>query len=131
MRALAYRENRQFEKALEAYKVIMKDKETIFDFLKMIQKINHEMKIQKLVDDPTAIDWRVDLYASFLSEDLLPEYNPGLDINLWQYYTEYNGWGIDKIDLVIDLLRKVRFFNRFDFESIRNMLKHVTLKKLA
>ena len=109
----------------------MKDKDTIFDFLRMILKINHEMKIQKLVDYPTAIDWRVDLYAQFVHSDLLPEYKPELNINLWQYYTEYNGWGTDKIDLAIDLIRRIRFFNRFDFESIKNMLKHVSLKKIS
>ena len=108
----------------------MKDKDSIFDFLKMVLEINHQMKIQKLVDDPTAIDWRVDHYSSFLNRDLIPTYKPEMNINLWQYYTEYDGWGTDKIDLVIDLLRRIRFFNRFDFESTRNMLTHVTLKKI-
>lgn len=83
-----------------------------------------------MVDDPTSIDWRVDLYASFFYTDLLPEYRADFNINVWQYYEEYNGWGIDKSDLIIDLLRRIRFFNRFDFESIRNLLTHVTLKKV-
>lgn len=130
MRALAYRENRQFEAAQEAYKVIMKDKDSIFDFLRMIIEINRQTKMSKMVDDPTSIDWRVDLYASFFYSDILPEYREDFNIDLWQYYEEFNGWGIDKSDLIIDLLRRIRFFNRFDFESIRNLLTHVTLKKV-
>jgi hypothetical protein len=130
LRALAYRENRQFEAAQEAYKVIMKDKDSIFDFLRMIIEINRQTKMSKMVDDPTSIDWRVDLYASFFYSDILPEYREDFNIDLWQYYEEFNGWGIDKSDLIIDLLRRIRFFNRFDFESIRNLLTHVTLKKV-
>ena len=108
----------------------MKDKDSIFDFLRMIIEINRQTKMSKMVDDPTSIDWRVDLYASFFYSDILPEYREDFNIDLWQYYEEFNGWGIDKSDLIIDLLRRIRFFNRFDFESIRNLLTHVTLKKV-
>lgn len=31
---------------------------------------------------------------------------------------------------MIDLLRRVRFFNRFDFECLRNLVSHVTLHKV-
>ena len=108
----------------------MKDKDSIFDFLRMIIEINRQTKMSKMVDDPTSIDWRVDLYASFFYSDILPEYREDFNIDLWQYYEDFNGWGIDKSDLIIDLLRRIRFFNRFDFESIRNLLTHVTLKKV-
>jgi len=108
----------------------MKDKDSIFDFLRMIIEINRQTKMSKMVDDPTSIDWRVDLYASFFYSDILPDYREDFNIDLWQYYEEFNGWGIDKSDLIIDLLRRIRFFNRFDFESIRNLLTHVTLKKV-
>ena len=86
--------------------------------------------MSKIMDDPASIEWRVDLYASFFHKNLLPKYHASHNIDLWQYYTSYNGWSIDKADLIIDLLRRVRFFNRFDFESLRNLLSHVTLRKV-
>lgn len=130
MSALAYRENRQYEKAMAAYKQIMKDKDSIFDFLRMIIKINKEIKMSKIMEDPASIEWRVDLYASFFYNELLPEYKPSHSIDLWQYYTEFDGWHLDKSPLVIDLLRRIRFFNRFDSEALRNLLTHVTLRKV-
>lgn len=82
------------------------------------------------MEDPASIDWRVDLYASLYYHKLLPDYHTSHNIDLWKYYEEFNGWAIDSYDLVIDFLRRVRFFNRFDFESLRNLLTHVSLRKV-
>lgn len=52
------------------------------------------------------------------------------DINLHPYYDPKEGWTRDKVPMVLDLLRKVRFFNRFDEEALKMMLTKVTLRKL-
>ena len=58
------------------------------------------------------------------------EYNPTRYIDLWPYYTSSSGWNIDEIDKVIDLLLKVRFFNRFDPDSLTKMLGNITLTRI-
>jgi hypothetical protein len=40
------------------------------------------------------------------------------------------GWVTDKVAEVIDLLKHVRFFDRFDDDALRMMLKKVTLRRL-
>ena len=42
------------------------------------------------------------------------DYQPQYYINFWEYYEEHNGWNADKQDQIIDLLQKLRFFNRFE-----------------
>jgi hypothetical protein len=130
MRALAHRENHNLEEAQAAYECIMKDKDTIFDFLRMVVALNKQTKMAKIMEDPASIEWRVDLYASFFYNDMLPVYEPSHSIDLWQYYSEFDGWHIDKSPLVIDLLRRLRFFNRFDSGALRNLLTHVTLRRV-
>lgn len=96
----------------------------------MVIELNKKIKMDKIMEDPASIEWRVDLYASFYYKNLLPDYHMSHNIDLWQYYEEFNGWGIDTSDLVIDLLRRVRFFNRFDFDSLRNLIAHCSLRKV-
>jgi hypothetical protein len=68
---------------LAAYQTIMKDKDSVFDFLKLVVELNKEIKMQKLQEDPASIEWRVDLYASFFCKDLLPVYHCSHNIDLW------------------------------------------------
>jgi hypothetical protein len=49
---------------------------------------------------------------------LLYQYKKEHCINLRPYYENNNGWSHDKIDTVIKGLSKVRFFNRFDKETL-------------
>lgn len=52
------------------------------------------------------------------------------DIFLDCYYDKCEGWTRDRVSHIVDLLKKVRFFNRFDDESLKMMLTKVTLRKL-
>ena len=65
VRALAYKVDNQLDKALEHYKVIMKDENTIWDFYKMIQKANEEIRMQNQMADPASLHWEVDLLNTF------------------------------------------------------------------
>lgn len=49
---------------------------------------------------------------------------------MWQYYDAKEGWSSDKVPEVINLLSKIRFFNRFAEEQLFLLLKRVTLKRL-
>lgn len=51
-------------------------------------------------------------------------------INLNPYYDIYEGWSRDKRSHIIDLLKRVRFFNRFDDEALKMMLTKVTFKRI-
>ena len=55
--------NRQFDKALIAYRVIMKDEETIFDHQNMVSAINEQMRKKHMTEDPVTLPWRVDMYT--------------------------------------------------------------------
>jgi hypothetical protein len=46
------------------------------------------------------------------------------------YYDIYEGWSRDKRSHIIDLLKRVRFFNRFDDEALKMMLTKVTFKRI-
>ena len=119
VRALCYKVNTENAKSLEAYRVIMKDEKSIFDFQNMIAKFNEQMR-RKVTgnEDLVTLPWRVDMYTQFKSLNLLSEFNPARYIDLWPYFTTGSGWNIDEIDKVIDLLLKVRFFNRFDSDAL-------------
>lgn len=51
-------------------------------------------------------------------------------MDLFPYYDIYEGWQHDKINHVVNLLKKIRFFNRFDDDALKMMLTKVTLKRL-
>ena len=62
MRALAYKVDKQLDKALECYQVIMKDDKSIWDYLNMITKINADIRLRHQMVDPASITWEVDLF---------------------------------------------------------------------
>lgn len=49
-------------------------------------------------------------------------------VDLRQYYTWKDGWDHDKIPDVIKKLQLIRFFNRFDSETLYQMMKKTDLK---
>ena len=114
VRALAYKEDNQMERALECYQAIMKDDESIWDYHKMIQKENDRIRMQNMMEDPAKLNFNVDLYRTFKLRNMLREYDEKFYINFWQYYTANEGWNLDKVPQVLDLLQKLRFFNRFE-----------------
>lgn len=81
-----------------------------------------------LTGDFGGLTLKVDLYSYF--KQIKIQRNTENDINLWDYYDAYEGWDYDSIDIVIDLLKRVRFFNRFDSDALRNLLSKVTMRKL-
>lgn len=96
-------------------------------------------------DDPSAINWRIDLYKHFYQQNLLAaeSNNPKFCLDLWPYWktppTESDkelgwekglGWDLDKIPQVLDLLGKLRFFNRLEPDQIKRTLNKVTLTRV-
>ena len=67
----------------------------------------------------------ISFYSHFKSLNL--ERKNKSKLNLWQYYVQNEGWVHDDVNIVIDLLLSLRFFNRFDHIVLRNMLAKVTL----
>ena len=96
-------------------------------------------------DDPSAINWRIDLYKHFCQQSLIPEEanNKQYYLDLWPYWKtppsksdqelEWEkglGWDFDKIPQVLDLLGKIRFFNRLEPDQIKRILNKVTLTRV-
>lgn len=81
-----------------------------------------------IAEDIGSLKFNVDLYSHFRENGLVRKNY--YDVDLWPYYDKTQGWNRDKIDHVIDLLKKVRFFNRFDDDTLRMMLTKVTLRRL-
>ena len=96
----------------------------------MIDKINVKKQQSNLSEDSFNIEWRIDLFGFFKKNGWLPEHRPGFQIDLWPYYTQYEGWETDSIDKVINLLSKETFFNRFDPDTLRLLLGQITFRKV-
>lgn len=75
----------------------MKDESTIWDFFKMIQKANEEIRMQNQNADPASLHWEIDLLNTFKQSGLLKEYEPSHYINFWQYYEANEGWSFDRV----------------------------------
>ena len=128
MRALAYKVDKQLEKALECYKVVMKDETTIWDYFKLTQKKNADLKVRHQMVDPASVFWEVDLFYIFKTAGLLKDYEPQHYIRLWEYFEPGEGWQYDKVPHVLNLLQKLRFFNRFEDDQLERLLTKVSLK---
>lgn len=74
------------------------------------------------------IHLEVDFYSKFKLKGFVDPQHHFID--LWKYYDAFEGWKNDKIPQVINLLSKLRFFNRFPDETLNLMIKQVTLKTL-
>ena len=106
----------------------MKDDESIWDYYKMIQRMNGEMRKQNAMADPAALYWEVDLFHTFKQKGLNKPYTPQHYINFWQYYEAGEGWQFDKIPQVLNLLQRLRFFGRFEADQLQRFLCKVTLR---
>lgn len=128
VKALAYRSNLEWERAEETYKPIMKDETTILEYREMIYGFNKKVCESNLNEDPGSMQLQIDLYSHFKECGLVRPNN--YDVNLKPYYDKWEGWTRDKVAHIVDLLKRVRFFNRFDDEALKMMLTKVTLRKL-
>jgi len=82
----------------------MKDEVSIFDYYKMTQKINEDIRLRNQMVDPSSLYWEADLFQVFKAQGLIKEYTPEYYINFWQYYEAGEGWSFDKVPHVINLL---------------------------
>lgn len=128
VRALAYKVDNQLERSLAFYQEIMKDEETIWDYMRMLQGINQELRKQNLSPDGAKLVQEIDLFHSFTQKGIVQAYDEKLYFNLWSYYTAGEGWNFDKVPQVLDLLKKLRFFNRFEPDQLQRLLCKVTLR---
>ena len=62
------------------------------------------------------------MYSHFKKLGLLYDYRPEFCINLRPYYIDRDGWRLDCLPMVIKNLQKIRFFNRFDFDLLSQMI---------
>ena len=60
----------------------------------------------------------------------MPEYRPDHQLDLWVYYKKYEGWCYDMLPQVINLLQKISFFDRFDYDTLRCLLGKVTFRRI-
>lgn len=118
VRALCHREIKAYRVALESYAKVMKRESEICDYEKKIEIDNFKNLELKAVEGPGSQGWKVDLYSHFKRLKLLKENNPMMMVDLRQYYTWKDGWDHDKIPEVIKKLQLIRFFNRFDSETL-------------
>ena len=115
--ALSYRANHQLDKANEVYCGVMKTADTIDSCLGAIYAKNMELLEANINQE---IDYNcvaVDLYSHFRGLDI-PKKNPYY-IDLSPYYDPHEGWKLDYVPHVVSLLKKVRFFNRFDEDTLK------------
>jgi len=94
----------------------------------MIEQENFKNLSLKSVDGPGFPGWKVDLYSHFERMKLLKANNRVHMVDLQQYHTPKDGWSHDKIGDVIKDLQRVRFFNRFDRETLYQMMKKTDLR---
>lgn len=93
-----------------------------------------EVKNKKITEstsitgDDSGIHYDVDFYTHMSGLGVTDPQKHYVD--LWQFYNPLEGWKPDKICEIINILSKIRFFNRFSEENLLLMLKRVTLKKL-
>ena len=61
----------------------MKDDNSIYDFFKLIQERNEEIRIKNMTEDPSSINWKIDLFKQFKQLGLIKKYEEKHYINLW------------------------------------------------
>jgi hypothetical protein len=68
------------------------------------------------------------MYAHFKAIGLTRPHNFNIELN--QFFNIQEGWVKDKVPHVIDLLKKIRFLNRFDDEQLKMLLTKVTCRRI-
>lgn len=88
--ALAYRGNKEWDKANAAYSPIMKNEETILEYRTMINGFNKKMLDGNLTEDLGSLHFHLDIYSHFKEMGLVRPHN--FNINLHPYYDITEGW---------------------------------------
>jgi hypothetical protein len=128
VRALCHREVKDYKTALESYARVMLQQSEICNYEKMIEEVNFQNLALKSVEGPGFPGWRVCLYSHFKRLNLLKENNRLMMVDLRPYYRWREGWIHDRIPDVIKDLQLIRFFNRFDRETLYQMMKKTDLR---
>jgi hypothetical protein len=82
----------------------------------------------KIVKGPGFPGWIIDLYSHFKRLNLLSDNNRNMMIDLRKYYEWKDGWIHDMIPNVIKDLQRIRFFNRFDSDTLYQMMRKTDLR---
>lgn len=128
--ALAYRNSKDVMNSWQMYKQIFPTSESIHEYKHRVDEHNKSMvESTSITGDDSQIHFSVDFY-SHMQEMGLVDPQSNYCIDLWQFYGASEGWQHDRIGDVLNLLSKVRFFNRFSEEHLMLLLRRVTLKKL-
>jgi hypothetical protein len=80
------------------------------------------------VEGPGFPGWRIDMFSHFKRLKLLKENERIMMINLRDRYVWKEGWAHDYIPDIINDLQRIRFFNRFDRETLYQMMKIAHLR---
>ena len=128
VRALCHREVKDYKTALESYARVMLRQAEISKYEKMIEEVNFQNLALKNVEGPGFPGWQICLYSHFKRLDLLKENNRLMMVDLQPYYKWKEGWIHDRIPDVIKDLQLIRFFNRFDRETLYQMMKKTDLR---
>jgi hypothetical protein len=128
--ALAYRSNLQFDEANKAYLPIMKDEKTVYAYREMIDRKNKETLEQNLEGEIAGVCLAIDLYSHFQEMGYTkPKF--AFETDMFQFYDPTEGWQFDRIPHAVDMLRNIRFFNRFKPEQLVYLLTKCTLRRTS
>jgi hypothetical protein len=94
----------------------------------IVEKENQKNLSLKIVEGPGFPGWIIDLFSHFKRLDLLKENNRQMMVDLRKYYEWKEGWCHDKIPEVIKDLQRIRFFNRFDSDTLYQMMRKTDLR---
>ena len=108
----------------------MKDEKSMFDFADYIENLNNITQQSNKEKKRFEIVWRIDLYHHFFKNSWIPEYRPDYQIDFWRYYDQSEGWKIDRLPEVVNLLKKISFFDRFDDDILQMMLQKVSFRRI-
>ena len=126
--ALCYRKVKKYRVALASYLKVMKTRAQISDYEKMISKENKKNLDLKQVERKGFPGWKVDLYSHFKRLGIDSESHLPTEIDLRPYYTWKEGFSYDRLTQIIQTLQRARFFNRFDRDTLLQMMKMCDLR---
>lgn len=94
----------------------------------MLDVKNQENYDLKLVERRGFPGWKIDLYSHFKRLGIVKPCNRMHMINLRDYYQWKEGFSVDKLDHIVRDLQRIRFFNRFDRDTLFQMVKMADLR---
>jgi len=129
--ALSNRETKNYSTALLSYAKVMKSEQQLDEYEKMINRENTKNLDLKIVEAPGGAGWLVDIYSHFKRMGLLKKNNEWHMLNLKEHYQLKEGFSHDRIDQVVRDLQRIRFFNRFDRETLYQMIGKCDLRVIT